>query len=176
MSMGDSGLFKGTQGAMAAGTDAPIGFDEMPPEDAIPETAGADWERNLMRSETARWKQDESGTSPDSKVEKKNKPPDSRPEIVIEGGSTGASTTVTVNGKRIDYLDAVRFESVGGGLSKVTLTFVPKSVTIRVLGELMERGLELIHFPSERIRGERNRQQKQDEQNQEWELYGGYFQ
>ena len=32
MSMGDSGLFKGTAGARAAEIDAPIGFDEMPPD------------------------------------------------------------------------------------------------------------------------------------------------
>ena len=32
MSMGDSGLFKGTAGARAAEADAPIGFDETPPE------------------------------------------------------------------------------------------------------------------------------------------------
>ena len=32
MSMGDSGLFKGTAGARAAEADALIGFDETPPE------------------------------------------------------------------------------------------------------------------------------------------------
>ena len=32
MSMGDSGLFKGTMGARAAEADAPIGFDETPPD------------------------------------------------------------------------------------------------------------------------------------------------
>ena len=32
MSMGDSGLFKGTVGARAAEADAPIGFDETPPD------------------------------------------------------------------------------------------------------------------------------------------------
>lgn len=30
--MGDSGLFKGTVGARAAEADAPIGFDETPPD------------------------------------------------------------------------------------------------------------------------------------------------
>ena len=31
--------------------DTPIGFDETPLEDDVPETAGADWERGLVRGE-----------------------------------------------------------------------------------------------------------------------------
>ena len=99
--------------------DAPIGFDETPPETDEEKPASSFI--------------------------------DGLPEIVIQGGSTGASTKVMINGKDIPYLDAVRFETAGGELSKVTLTFVPKSVTIRTLGELMEYERELI--PSARQRG-----------------------
>ena len=37
MSMGNSGLFEITAGARALKTDAPIGFDETPPEMPEPE-------------------------------------------------------------------------------------------------------------------------------------------
>lgn len=68
---------------------------------------------------------------------------DALPEVVIQGGMTGADTTVTINGKRIDYLDAVRFETVAGQLSRVTVTFTPKSVSICTLGEVMAYEREL---------------------------------
>ena len=82
--------------------------------------------------------------------EKPANPLDVLPEIVIQGGPTGANTIVKINGEEINYLESVRFEAKVGQLTKVILTVLPKSVTICSLGEVMAHEVELFPFGQNR--------------------------
>ena len=121
MSAGNSGLFKGTAGALADEGSEPIGFDEMPPE---------------------------------SEEGKPVSPLNDLPEIVITGGPTGSDTKVMIDGREINYLTSVRFEANAGQTTKVILTVIPRSVTIRALGEVSEHDAELFLFDQKREAGD----------------------